>query len=394
MPIFHLIPKLIPKLAPGILSFKLLESMEKKLPGTNQYVNAIVKGLEGNITTEMGLMVGDLADQVRMSSDLINEFENTDYETLISRIKQLKENDEFKKVFNEFMLKYGTRGAGEIDMANNRWLENPEPLAKSIMSIVKTSEAGIHRKEYQETIEKAKEAAEVFIKEVNANHGKVKGKIAKRLVRVLRNVLPTREHPKYLMMRLIFIFKEALLEEAKIMVQKDQLTEENDLFYVGFWELYGAVKDNESLKELVEQRKAEYQHYEKISPPRVLTSDGEEIKASYNPENIPKGALQGIPVSSGVIEGIAKVITDPTKESINKGEILVAPFTDPGWTPLFINAAGLVMEIGGLLTHGTVVAREYGIPAVVGVSEVTKKIKTGQKIRVDGNTGFVIILKD
>jgi len=178
------------------------------------------------------------------------------------------------------------------------------------------------------------------------------------------------------------------------MVQKDQLIEEHDIFYVGFWELYGAVKNNKSLKELVQQRKEEYQHYEKINPPRVITSDGEEIKAGYNPENMPKGALQGIPVSAGVIEGIAKVITDLTKDSINKGEILVAPFTDPGWTPLFINAAGLVMEIGGLLTHGTVVAREYGIPAVVGVADVTKKIKTGQRIRVDGNTGFVLIIND
>jgi pyruvate,water dikinase len=101
-----------------------------------------------------------------------------------------------------------------------------------------------------------------------------------------------------------------------------------------------------------------------------------------------------MPVSSGVIEGIARVITDPSKTSINKGEILVAPFTDPGWTPLFINAAGLVMEVGGLLTHGTVVAREYGIPAVVGITEATKKIKTGQKIRVDGNAGFVMIIEE
>jgi len=189
--------KIIPRLAPGILSFKMLESQEKKLLGTSQYVNAIVKGLEGNITTEMGLMVGDLADRVRISPDLVNEFENADFGTLVARINELKGNDDFKKAFHDFMLKYGARGAGEIDMAKNRWIENPEPLAKSIMSIVKTSEAGIHRKEYQETIEKAKKAAEVFIKEVDVKHGKVKGKIAKRLVSVLRNVLPTREHPKY-----------------------------------------------------------------------------------------------------------------------------------------------------------------------------------------------------
>ncbi|WP_291635807.1 phosphoenolpyruvate synthase [Clostridium sp.] len=388
------IHKLIPRMAPGIISFKALESLEQKLLGTNQYVNDIVKGLEGNITTEMGLLVGDLADMIRKSPYLVSEFEDEDYSTLIYRISKLEGYDEFKKKFNAFMDKYGMRAAGEIDMAKERWVENPEPLAKSILATVKTSVEGIHRIEYKNTIVKAKKAAEELIKEVEAKHGKVKGRIVKRLVRVLRNVLPTREHPKYLIMNLILIFKKAILEEAKILVQKNHLTQEKDIFYVGFWELHSAIQNNESLIDIVYQRKEEYNHFRKLSTPRVLTSDGEEIKVGYKSENLPEGALQGTPVSSGVIEGIARVITDPTKASLNKGEILVAPFTDPGWTPLFINAAGLVMEIGGLLTHGTVVAREYGIPAVVGVSEATKKIKTGQKIRVDGNTGYVMVIEE
>jgi pyruvate,water dikinase len=385
---------LVPRMAPGIISFKALESIEQKLLGTNQYVNAIAKGLEGNITTEMGLLVGDLADIIRKSPDLVREFDNEDYSTLFFRINKLKGNDEFKKKFKAFMAKYDMRAAGEIDMAKNRWIEDPEPLAKSILATIKTSEEGIHRKEYRDTIEKARKAAEEFIIEVEAKHGKVKGKIVRRLISVLRNVLPTREHPKYLIMKIILIFKQAFLEEAKILAEKGSLVEDQDIFYVSFWELYAAMRDNESLIELVEHRKEEYNHFRKLSTPRVLTSDGEEIKAGYKRENMPEGALQGMPVSSGVIEGIARVITDPAEASLNKGEILIAPFTDPGWTPLFINAAGLVMEIGGLLTHGTVVAREYGIPAVVGVSEATKIIKTGQKIRVDGNAGFVIIIEE
>lgn len=338
--------------------------------------------------------MGDLADIIRKSPELVIEFENEAYGTLFDRIDQLKGHDEFKQMFKAFMDKYDMRAAGEIDIAKERWIEDPKPLAKSILAIVKTSEEGIHRKEYKETKEKAKKAAEEFIKEVEAKHGKVKGKIVRRLIRVLRNVLPAREHPKYLIMKMILVFKQAFLQEAKILVGKGYLVEEKDIFYLNFWELYSAIQNNESLIELVLQRKEEYVHYRKLSTPRVLTSDGEEIKAGYNKEAMPEGALPGIPVSSGVIEGFARVITDPTQESINKGEILVAPFTDPGWTPLFINAAGLVMEIGGLLTHGTVVAREYGIPAVVGVSEATKRIKTGQKIRVDGNAGFVMIIEE
>lgn len=387
-------PHLLPKLGPGIISFKVLEGMEQKLLGTRKYVDLIVKGLEGNITTEMGLLVGDLADMVRKAPDLVKEFENEDYNSLIVRISELTDNEDFKQKFRAFMDIYDMRAAGEIDMAKDRWVENPEPLAKSIMATVRTAEEGVHRKEYRETIERAKRASEELVLEVEARHGKIKAKIIKRFVRLLRNYLPAREHPKYLIMKLILIFKRAFLEEAKILVHKGHLNEEKDVFYVNFWELYQAIQNDESLIELVIRRKEEYQYFKKLSAPRVLTSEGEEIKTSYNRENLPEGAIAGMPVSSGVIEGIAKVITDPSKASLNKGEILVAPFTDPGWTPLFINASGLVMEVGGLLTHGTVVAREYGIPAVVGITDATKIIKTGQKIKVDGDLGFVSVIEE
>lgn len=385
---------IIPKLVPGIISLKLLETMEQRFLGTSYYVNIISKGLEGNVTTEMGLLTGDLADMIRKSPELIKEFESEDYRTLVSRINNLKGNDEFKNSFNFFMNKYGVRAAGEIDIVRERWIENPEPLVKSILATMNTSKEGLHRKEYKAMIEEAKIAALDMVKEVEARSGKLKAKIVRRLIKVLRNNLPMREHHKFLMMRQTMIFKKAFLEEGKILVEKGQLAEEKDIFYVGMQELYKAIGTGESLIELVIQRKEEYEHYRKLNAPRVLTSDGEEIKASLKRENLPEGALAGIPVSSGVIEGIAKVITDPSKGSLNKGEILVAPFTDPGWTPLFINAAGLVMEVGGQLTHGTVVAREYGIPAVVGIIDATKKIKTGQKIRVDGNSGYVIIVEE
>jgi phosphoenolpyruvate synthase/pyruvate phosphate dikinase len=384
---------LLPMMAPGVVAFKALQSMEQKLLGSNKYVDMIVQGLEGNITTEMGLLVGDLADLVRRSTDLVKEFEDEDYLSLNHRINKLNGHGELKDKYNDFMDKYDMRAAGEIDMAKDRWIENPEPIAKSIMAIVNTSEDGIHRKNYKETIENAKQASQDLVKEITRKHGKIRGNIVRRLIRVLRNFLPVREHPKYLLMKLILIFKNAFLEEAKVLVRKGHLEKEKDIFYVSFWELYKSIENNESLIDLIRLRKEEYQHFKKLSTPRVLTSDGEEIKSGYIRENLPNGALIGMPVSSGVIEGIARVITDPSNAFINKGEILVAPFTDPGWTPLFINAAGLVMEIGGLLTHGTVVAREYGMPAVVGITDATKLIKTGQKIRVDGNSGFVIIVE-
>jgi pyruvate,water dikinase len=143
---------------------------------------------------------------------------------------------------------------------------------------------------------------------------------------------------------------------------------------------------------LVTQRQAETARFQKLAPPRIITSDGEMPTAQHSRANIPDGALAGSAVSAGVVEGIARVVLDPTKETLNPGEILVAPFTDPGWTPLFINAAGLVMEVGGLMTHGSVVAREYGIPAVVSVTDATTRIQTGQTLRVHGDGGYVEIL--
>lgn len=130
----------------------------------------------------------------------------------------------------------------------------------------------------------------------------------------------------------------------------------------------------------------------RFAAPRVVTSDGEIPTVSHNRDDLPAGALAGAPVSAGVIEGVAKVVLDPAIEQVLPGEILVAPFTDPGWTPLFINAAGLVLEVGGLMTHGSVIAREYGIPAVVGVLDATKLIQTGQRLRVSGDAGYVEIL--
>ena len=141
----------------------------------------------------------------------------------------------------------------------------------------------------------------------------------------------------------------------------------------------------------VASRRAAYREFAKLRPPRVITHEG-EIPRLPRSEHLPPNTLEGASASLGVVEGVARVILDPTRAQLQPGEILVAPFTDPGWTPLFVPAAGLVMEVGGLMTHGSVVAREYGIPAVVGVDECTTKIQTGQRIRVDGDRGLVELL--
>lgn len=379
------------KIPPAIVSLKIIEKLERRWFASDNYSQQIQKGLVGNITTEMGLLIGDIADIVRRSPKILSEFENSDYKTLIYRINSMDGEDYFKRIFNDFFSLYGVRTTGELDISRPRWIENPKEFITYVLSTVKTAKDGTHRIEYKKTIETAMTNVQEFIRVVEQKKGKCRAYFIRHLINVFRYAMPVREHHKLLMMMLLYEIKKALLDESRVIVSKGNLEDEEDVFYLFYSELYLAIQNNTDLRDLVKQRKEEYKNYKKLFAPRVLTSDGEEIKAEYKINQLKK-VFVGVAVSSGVIEGIAKVITDPANEKINKGEILVAPFTDPGWTPLFINAIGLVTETGGLLTHGSVVAREYGIPAVLGVEKATVIIKTGQRIRVNGDLGYVELL--
>src|SRR6185369_10904988 len=168
--------------------------------------------------------------------------------------------------------------------------------------------------------------------------------------------------------------------------------EKEDIFYLTFEELREGVRTNNLDYQIISKRKEEYKLFEKLTPPRVMTSDGEIVTGRYKRENLPADAIIGLPVSSGVIEGTARVILNMEDADLGDGDILVTTFTDPSWTPLFISIKGLITEVGGLMTHGAVIAREYGLPAVVGVENATKLIKDGQRIRIHGTDGYVEIL--
>nr|WP_223265402.1 PEP-utilizing enzyme [Nostoc sp. 'Peltigera membranacea cyanobiont' 210A] len=189
-----------------------------------------------------------------------------------------------------------------------------------------------------------------------------------------------------------FVYKQALLKEAEQLVQAGVIHEKEDIYYLTFEELHEAVCTNKLDYQIISKRKDDYKLYEKLTPPRVITSDGEIIAGEYKRENLPAEAIVGLPVSSGVIEGRARVILNMEDADLEDGDILVTSFTDPSWTPLFVSIKGLVTEVGGLMTHGAVIAREYGLPAVVGVENATKLIKDGQRIRVHGTEGYVEIL--
>jgi pyruvate,water dikinase len=213
------------------------------------------------------------------------------------------------------------------------------------------------------------------------------------LLRSVRTYLPLREHPKFLLVQVLDAVRPVLLEAGVVLAARGVLDTPADVWFLTLPELRTALdRPPPDLRARVTARRDRHGADARRTPPRVMTSDGEIVSAQVQGERTPPGALGGQAVSAGVVEGPARVMRRLDDPPVQPGEILVAPFTDPGWTPLFVAAAGLVTEVGGLMTHGSLVAREYGLPAVVGVERATARIVSGQRLRVNGDVGYVELL--
>jgi pyruvate,water dikinase len=287
------------------------------------------------------------------------------------------------------------RCVGEIDITRPRWSERPTTLVPILLGNVKHFEPGAAKRRFEQGRQEAWKAEQELLERLRGlPDGERKAEETKRMIDRVRTFSGYREYPKYGMISRYFVYKQALLEEAERLVQAHVLGEKEDIFYLTFQELHDVVrtKQVDDLLELVHQRKDAFRSYQALTPPRVLTSDGEVVGGSYRRDDVPAGALVGLPVSAGTVEGRARVVLDMAEADLEPGDILVTAYTDPSWTPLFVVIGGLVTEVGGLMTHGAVIAREYGLPAVVGVEQATRLIRDGQRIRVHGTEGYVEIL--
>jgi pyruvate,water dikinase len=368
------------------------EKMKEWLGETN-VADTLSQSVPNNITSEMGLALLDVADVIRRYPEVLDYLQHVTHENFLDELGQLEGGQETRDAIYAFLDKYGMRGAGEIDITRTRWREKPAILVPMILSNIKNfgPDAGNRRFEQgrQEALQKEQELLDRL---QQLPDGKPKAEETQRMISLIRNFLGYREYPKYGIVSRYFVYKQALLKEAEQLVQSNVIHEKEDIYYLTFQELREVVRTNKLDYQIISKRKDEYKLYEKLTPPRVMTSDGEIIAGAYKRENLPAAALVGLPVSSGVIEGRARVILNMEDADLEEGDILVTSFTDPSWTPLFVSIKGLVTEVGGLMTHGAVIAREYGLPAVVGVENATKRIKDGQRIRVQGTEGYVEIL--
>ncbi|MGD2157833.1 MAG: PEP-utilizing enzyme, partial [Anaerolineales bacterium] len=224
--------------------------------------------------------------------------------------------------------------------------------------------------------------------------GWLKEKLVRAAARRMRLLIGLRESPKFLIIRLMGIARRALLEIGQEFVEAGTIEQPDDLFFLRLSELRSlARQDSRDWKALIFQRRAAYQREQRRRQiPRVLVSDGRAFYEGLGVDIDKDGIMIGSPVSPGTVEGTVRVVLDPTKTQLSPGEILVCPGTDPAWTPLFMVAGGLITEVGGMMTHGSVVAREYGIPAVVGVHQATRRLEDGQRIQLDGTTGRIVVV--
>ncbi|HTV22563.1 MAG TPA: PEP-utilizing enzyme, partial [Polyangiaceae bacterium] len=292
-----------------------------------------------------------------------------------------------------FLDKYGMRCAGEIDITRPRWSERPSTLLPMLLGNVRSFEPGAGEQRFEQGRREAENEARELLERLRAlPDGEHEAVETARNIDRVRTFIGYREYPKYAMISRYFIYKQALLGEADRLVAAGVLRDREDIFYLRFQELADVVRTSRADDVLIRERKDAFRSYAALTPPRVLTSDGEAVAGSYRRVDLPPGALVGLPVSVGAVEGRARVILDLADAQLEAGDILVTAFTDPSWTPLFVAISGLVTEVGGLMTHGAVIAREYGLPAVVGVVNATRSIRDGQRIRVHGTDGYVELL--
>jgi pyruvate,water dikinase len=361
--------------------------------GEKDAASTLTQSVPHNVTSEMGLALLDVADVVRPHPEVVAFLQHVEEEGFMDELATLDGGREARDAIGAYLDKYGMRCVGEIDITKPRWSERPTTLVPMVLANVKNFEPGEGERRFEQGRQAAREKQqELLARLVGLPDGQHKADEAKRVIDRLRAFTGYREYPKYHMVSRYFVYKLALLEEAERLVQAEVLREKEDIFYLTFQELHDVVRTGQADDELVSRRKDELRSYQALTPPRVLTSDGEVVAGSYRRDNLPAGALVGLPVSAGTVEGRARVILDMAEADVGPGDILVTAYTDPSWSPLFATVRGLVTEVGGLMTHGAVVAREYGLPAVVGVEHATRLVPDGQRARLNGTDGYLEIL--
>ena len=383
-------PQNLPAIMAGMEATWWLNDNLLEWLGEKNAADTLTLSAPGNVTSEMGLALLDVADVIRRHPEVMAFLQGVKTEDFLDYLHLFAGGAEARAAIGSYLDRYGMRCVGEIDITRPRWSERPTTLVPLILDNVRNFEPGAAARRFEQgRLAAEQKKVEVLARLRQLPDGERKADETEAMIDRVRTFIGYREYPKYAIVTRYLVYKQAMLAEAE---RLGIFADREDIFYLTFQELHDAVRTRTVDDGLIRRRKEEFRSYQALTPPRVLTSDGECLSGAYRRDDVPAGAIVGLPVSAGTVEGRARVILDLADADLDAGDILVTTFTDPSWSPLFVAVAGLVTEVGGLMTHGAVIAREYGLPAVVGVDRATRLIRDGQRIRVHGTDGYVELL--
>ncbi|MBI3732735.1 MAG: phosphoenolpyruvate synthase [Chloroflexi bacterium] len=393
----NILARLMPLIFPALAWLGLIDRLLVEWLGEPARSGlALQRSLRGNVTSDMNLRLWAAAQQIRSDPASFSTLRDQP----VAVLAEMAHNGQLPAVAQDqlarFMAAYGMRAVNEIDIGRSRWREDPAQvlqMLKGYLLLTDPDTAPDVLFERGET-EAARTTAGYLARVRRLPRGRLRARLLGGIIRRFRILMALRETPKLYIVRLIDTYRTALLAQAQAMVKRGELAQVEDIFFVPFEDLKRFANGQAvNLQEIAATNRAAYQREQhRKQLPRIILSTGETFYEGLSEAG--SADLVGQGVSPGQVSGTVRVVLDPRAANLEPGEILVCPATDPGWTPLFMTAGGLVMEIGGMMTHGSVIAREYGIPAVVGVHHATERLTTGQRVRVDGSAGRITVLGD
>jgi rifampicin phosphotransferase len=381
----RMVPRMLGTIMPAMLSFALAARLLRGKARMDE-LQTITRGAPYNPTTEMDLALWALCTDVRADAGSCEALLRRTPAELAAAYRDGTLPPRLLAGLKSFLGRYGFRSIGEIDIGVERWSENPGHILGALANYLRLGDDALAP---DAQFARGEREAEAMIASLLTRvHGPRRAILRMVLGRV-RSLIGMREAPKFQIIRLLMTPSRELLKPVgRDLAARGLVADEEDIFFLTLPEARRAA-GGEDMRQLVAARRAAFgRERARRHIPRMLLSDGTDAEAAL--VSVGEG-LRGSPASPGVVSGTARVIRSPAGARLEPGEILVAPSTDPGWTPLFLTAGALVMEMGGMMSHGAVVAREYGIPAVVGVAGATEQITTGSRVTVDGSAGTVVV---
>ncbi len=384
-------PRILPVAAAGFIALWLA----RRLLGANAHpgeLQTVLRGVPHNVTTEMDLDLWNLATRLRSDADCVKAFSGHDVEALTQKFADGTLPTAAERELRTFLGRYGHRAVAEIDLGMPRWSDDPRHLLGVIANYLRMSPAETAKASPDELFAAGAAEAEAMIETLANRVGRLRGRVVRALLDRTRQLAGIRELPKYYFVRIIAAVRAELGTVGAELHRLGRIAELDDVYFLDYAQARAGLNGADFHDVVASARERYDAELRRRHVPRVVLSDGTEpeaIASTSAVDSATNGALTGTPASAGTATGTARVILDPVGAQLEPGEILVCPSTDPGWTPLFLTAGGLVMEMGGANSHGAVVAREYGIPAVVGVANAVATIQTGTEITVNGTAGTV-----